>query len=134
MEARPDPAQEIFNACFNAGVDVLGVEDVYDYVPPEVAYPFIFIGEQTIVDRQSNKDVITGTVSQTIHVWHNDKNEQGTLRSIVNSLSAQLRKIKHTNHFYVRIPSDGFSKITTIDTSTGKQLQHIALYVDFNFN
>lgn len=60
--------------------------DTYDYRPGEVAYPFIFLGEQFKQNERLSKDGLTPRTQITVHVWHNNQKKRGTFTSILEDI------------------------------------------------
>lgn len=67
-----DPQQELFSALL-LELKKQYPDGVYDtFLPPEgTPYPFIYLADSDLNDR-ANKTAVFGTVSQTIHVWHDN--------------------------------------------------------------
>lgn len=123
------PQQQIFNevykVCYQLGYDV------YDYLPAtEVSYPFVFLGEQFDNDRV-NKSTVTGLVTQIIHVY-DDYRKRGDVTTMMDSIKRELRKLKHTNNFY--ITTRNINSQTLPDNSTAQALIHGIVEVEFSFN
>lgn len=66
--------------------------DVYDgALPPEgTAYPFIYLGENQSIDT-IYKGCYGDTVYQTIHVYHNNLKQRGTLSAIIEDVKDVCR-------------------------------------------
>lgn len=122
------PQQEIFTLCRQKATEVIGKDDVYDYPPGEVDYPFFYIGEAFSQDK-ANKSVVNATVQQTIHLYHNDYKKRGTSEKLILELKHKLRKVVKTPHFFVTI-SNMSSQIIP-DNSTSTPLLHGILEVEF---
>ena len=77
-----DPQQELFTELLLKLKDL--EYDVYDtFLPPEgTLYPFIFIADSQQTDTQT-KSAVMGNVYQTIHVWHNNPRQRGTVSGIL---------------------------------------------------
>ena len=73
-----DPQQELFSALL-LELKKQYPDSVYDtFLPPEgTPYPFIYLADSDLNDR-ANKTAVFGTVSQTIHVWHDNPRQRGT--------------------------------------------------------
>lgn len=95
---RKDPQQEIFSRLRKELENRFGLQ-VYDGVLPakEVEYPFVYLGGTTQTDTQ-NKTALFGTVSQTIHVWHNNLLQRGTFSSMLLDIKEIARGIKETEN------------------------------------
>lgn len=94
-----DPQQELFTA-YKLSLEAMGYA-VYDgELPPEdTPYPFYYLGDFSQTDKML-KNAVTGTVFPTIHVWHNNTRERGTVSKMM--LDAKwviynINKTKSTN-------------------------------------
>lgn len=125
------PQQEIFTLCMMVAMEVFGRENVYDYLPGDVNYPFAFIGEQINTDIP-NKQYIFGEVEQTIHVYTNNHRKRGDFSKLINEFRYEIRKKEKTPSFFVSIKRID-SQIVP-DNSTATPLLHAVISVTFNFN
>lgn len=83
--------QRVFTKIRSIAVQLFGDNQVYDYTPPEYTeYPFIRIGEQFKQNKRLHKDDLNGDTQLTIHFWHNNERERGTLTSMMNELEQAL--------------------------------------------
>lgn len=119
------PQQQIYDAVFLVSLN-LGYA-TYDYLPAnEVAYPFVYVGEQFDQDIPT-KTAIHGQVQQTIHIYHTHRKRR-ELTTMINNLRTELRKIKRTENFDVTVA--GISSRTLPE----EKLLHGVLEVEFKFN
>lgn len=93
-----DAEQELFIA-LKLGIEAKGYA-VYDgALPPEdTPYPFVYLGDFTQTDRE-HKNAVTGTVYPTIHVWHNNTRQRGTVSRMLAEIKAVCRQIRRTNNY-----------------------------------
>jgi hypothetical protein len=93
-----DPQQELFTA-YKLGLEAKGYA-VYDgALPPEnTPYPFIYLGDFRQSDQQL-KNAVNGFVYPTIHIWHNNPNQRGTMSAIIYDIKAVIYQIEKTNGF-----------------------------------
>lgn len=93
-----DAEQELFIA-LKLGIEAKGYA-VYDgALPPEdTQYPFVYLGDFTQTDRE-HKNAVTGTVYPTIHVWHNNTRQRGTVSRMLAEIKAVCRQIRRTNNY-----------------------------------
>lgn len=93
-----DPQQEFFTR-LKIDLEALGF-DVYDGILPseDTPYPFIYLGDNTQTDKETKKEII-GDVSQTIHVWHSNTKQRGTVSNMLLAVKTACRKIEHTTNF-----------------------------------
>lgn len=123
------PQQQIFNEVYKVCLQ-LGYK-TFDYLPPDSeVYPFVYIGEQFDIDR-ANKSTITGLVTQTIHIY-NDYRKRGDTTTMMNNIKRELRKLRHTQNFYISIKN--INSQTLLDTTTARRLIHGIVEVEFSFN
>ena len=126
-----DPQQELFIA-LKLRLKALG-HDVYDgFLPPEgTPYPFDYIGECQQID-DANKTAIHGRVQQTIHVWHNNPKQRGTVSKMLLDIKTVCRNIKHTTNFAWSVRN--VTQNILPDTTTKSPLLHGVLDVEFYFS
>lgn len=129
-----DPQQEIFTELIkrlqeNEKIDC----EVFDTVlPPDgTPYPFIYIGDSHLTD-QRLKGVIIGRVVQTVHVWHSNPRQRGTVSDLMLQIKTIVRGIHETGNFYWDVRSID-QKIIPDDT-TKTRLLHGVLEITFSFN
>lgn len=93
-----DPQQEFFTR-LRMDLEAMGFS-VYDGAlpPASTPYPFVYLGEFRQTDA-ANKSAVFGMVYPTIHVWHNDPRQRGTLSQILLSIKTACRAIDHTDNF-----------------------------------
>ena len=93
-----DAQQELFTA-LKLGIEARGYEVHDGVLPPEdTPYPLVYMGDFRQTDRE-HKNAITGIVYPTIHVWHNNPRQRGTVSSILSDIKAVCRSITHTDNF-----------------------------------
>lgn len=123
------PQQSIYDAVFATSLN-LGYS-TYLYLPAkDVAYPFVFVGEQFDQDIPT-KSVIYGLVNQTIHIYHTYKKRR-ELTDMMNTLKREFRKLKKAGNYYLAVRN--INAQTMIDNSTGEPLLHGIIEVEFRFN
>lgn len=90
-----DPQQEIFTA-YKLALEAKGY-DVYDGVlpPPGTKYPFIYLGDFRETD-SFLKNAVVGFVYPTIHVWHNNTAQRGTVSKIMADIKQTIYEIDRT--------------------------------------
>lgn len=93
-----DPQQELFTELL-LKIKKLGY-DVYDgELPLEgTPYPFIYLGDSQQTDA-ANKTAVFGQVFQTIHVWHNNPKNRGTVSNILLAVKGVCRNVRNTDNF-----------------------------------
>ena len=110
-----DAEQELF-AALKLGIEAKGYA-VYDgALPPEnTPYPFVYLGDFRQSETE-HKNAITGTVYPTIHVWHNNIKQRGTVSRMLFDIKVVCRMIDSTGNFswlHRNVSSRIFSDNTT---------------------
>ena len=130
-----DPQQELFSALLvvlrekykDSGT---GVYDTF--LPPEgTAYPFLYLAGSQQVDQQT-KSAVMGTVYQTIHVWHSDPRQRGTVSRLLLEVKELCRRLEHTDNFGWFV--DSMEQQILPDNTTKQPLLHGVLEVGFRFS
>src|SRR5699024_22242 len=122
------PQQQIFDKVFMESMS-LGYP-TFDFLPPDnQKLPFVYIGEQFDQDRRT-KGLLYADVQQTLHVY-GDYRKRRQVTDMVDNLKAAIRKIKHTDNFYIKINNITSQMIT--DDSTSQRLWHGIIEVDLTF-
>lgn len=126
-----DPQQELFTQ-IKLELEKKGYS-VYDgALPPlETPYPFIYLGDMQQID-DANKSAVFGNVYQTIHVWHNNYKQRGTVSSMLLDIKQICRMIEKTNNFEWIILNVNQRIIS--DTTTKTPLLHGILELEFKFS
>ena len=126
-----DPQQELFTELLirirNRGYDV------YDtFLPPDgTPYPFVYLADSQQTD-DANKSAVFGAVHQTIHVWHNNPRQRGTVSGMLLDIKTVCRQLEHSRNFawYVR----NMEQRILPDTTTKQPLLHGVLEIEFRFS
>ena len=126
-----DPQQELFTQ-IKLALEALGYS-VYDgFLPPaNTPYPFVYLGDCRQSDT-ANKTAVFGTVSLTIHVWHNNPRQRGTVSQMLLAIKQACRKIEHTKNFSWLVLS--MSQRILPDNTTKTPLLHGVVDVEFKFS
>ena len=126
-----DPQQELFTELL-IRIKEKGY-DVYDtFLPPkDTPYPFVYLADSQQTD-DPNKSSIFGNVYQTIHVWHNNPRQRGTVSGMLLDIKMICRKLEHSPNFawYVR----NIEQRILPDNTTKQPLLHGILDVEFKFS
>lgn len=93
-----DAQQEFFTA-LKLGIEAKGYA-VYDgALPPDgTPYPFVYMGDFRQTDKE-HKNAVTGIVYPTIHVWHNNTRQRGTVSRMLLDIKTVCRSINRTSNF-----------------------------------
>lgn len=104
--------------------------DVYDgMLPPEdVSYPIIYLGDSQMVD-ENRKQAVQGTVYQTIHIWHNNVRQRGTVSAMILDIKSICRQMEEQTGWLL---AECSSQILPDDT-TNIPLVHGLIEVGFRF-
>ena len=126
-----DPQQELFTELL---VQLRGKGyDVYDgYLPSDgTPYPFVYMGDSQLID-DANKTAVFGNVVQTIHVWHNNPHQRGTVSAMLLAIKTLCRKVRKTRNFNWFVVD--ITQQLLPDTTTKQPLLHGVLQVEFKFS
>lgn len=128
-----DPQQELFTALLEKLRAEFGEDDVHDgFLPPEdTPYPFIYLADVMQTDSQT-KSGMTGNVTQTIHVWHNDPEKRGTVSAMLLKIKKLCMELEHTDDFGWLLT--GMDTRILPDTTTKRPLLHGVLEAVFKFS
>ena len=104
--------------------------DTHDgHLPPkDTLYPFVYLGNSNQSDNSTKAGNI-GTVSQMIHVWHNDVQKRGTVSAMLADIKDVCRELERK---YPVILS-GMTQDILPDNTTTQPLLHGVLTVNFKF-
>lgn len=127
-----DPQQELFTAVL-VELRKRYPDQVYDtFLPPEgTPYPFIYLADSNLTDR-ANKTAVFGTVSQTIHVWHDNPQRRGTVSQMLLQIKQICRHLEHTGNFSWSVQD--LNQRIFPDTTTNQPLLHGIVEVTFLFS
>lgn len=127
-----DPQQELFSHLL-VELKKKYPDKVFDgFLPPDdTPYPFIYIGDSQLID-DANKTAVFGSVYQTIHIYHDNPKQRGTVSSMFLTIKNIARKLEHTDNFswYLR----NVEQQIIPDTSTGTPLVHGVLSLEYKFS
>lgn len=126
-----DPQQELFTELL-LKLKGLGY-DVYDtFLPPkDTPYPFIYLADSQQTD-DPNKTAVFGNVYQTIHVWHNNPRQRGTVSKMLLDIKRACYRLEHTENFAWMIQN--VNQRILPDNTTKTPLLHGLLEVEFKFS
>lgn len=126
-----DPQQELFTALLlqlkEKGYDVFDT-----FLPGEDAlYPFVYLADSQQVD-DTNKSAVFGNVYQTVHIWHNNPKQRGSVSEIILDVKTMCRKLEHTKNFGWNLLN--VNQRVLPDTTTKQPLLHGILELEFRFS
>lgn len=126
-----DPQQELFTELL-LKLKEMGY-DVYDtFLPPDdTPYPFIYLADSQQTD-DANKTAVFGNVYQTIHVWHNNPRQRGTVSKMLLDIKKVCYKLEHTGNFAWMVQN--INQRIFPDNTTKTPLLHGLLEVEFKFS
>lgn len=126
-----DPQQELFTELLLKTKE-LGY-DVYDtFLPPEdTPYPFVYLADSQQTD-DANKTAVFGNVYQTIHVWHNNPRQRGTVSEMLLDIKKVCYRLEHTENFAWMVRN--INQRILPDNTTKTPLLHGLLEVEFKFS
>lgn len=96
---------------------------VYEFLPDDVEYPFVFVGEQFFNDEMTKWATI-GEVNSIIHVYHHHE-EVAEAYAIIAKINAAIHEKTQTEHFeWHAYKSEGYK---TFDGTTSNAVVHCVL-------
>lgn len=96
---------------------------VYDYTPKSAEYPFVLLGESFSQNIRLHKESTNKDIQTTIHVWHNDWKQRGTV-------SKMMREIELSIIREFGVQGENIATQILPDNSTGSNLLHGILETD----
>jgi hypothetical protein len=123
------PKIQLFNSVFNKSLS-LGY-DTYDYLPSKdegAPYPFVHVAGSISSDIINNKEMITGTISQTIHVWEM-ANDRSHFAEMIYNLEMELRRLAKLENYYARLVSLDSNEV--YDNTTTDNLLHGIIQAEY---
>lgn len=114
----------------------LALEDkglsVYDgNLPPEgTLYPFCYLAD-TEQDEAMTKRTrgATGTIKQTIHVWHDNARQRGTMSRVAAEVMDTCRDIEDESPYTLR----SLSQTILADNTTAVPLMHAVITAEYYY-
>lgn len=103
---------------------------VYDgFLPPEnTAYPFVYLGDFRQLDTTTKKGVY-GSVYPTVHIWHSNPFQRGTVSQMLLEVKMIMLGISQTDNFTWVLKSP-LERIIP-DTTTKTPLLHGIIEAEF---
>lgn len=131
MNTHTDPQQELFTA-IQLDIKAKG-HSVHDGAlpPPDTEYPFTYMGDCRQSD-EANKSAVHGRVYLTIHVWHNNPKQRGTVSKMLLDVKTICRQIRHTANFAWDLRN--IDQQIFADTTTKTPLLHGVIEAEFYFS
>ncbi|MEF2293142.1 hypothetical protein [Virgibacillus dokdonensis] len=123
------PQMQLFNHIFNKSL-ALGYATI-DYSPASnkgLTYPFVYVGERVSEDIINNKQVITGRIMQTVHVWAY-ANNRSFFDQMMFKLQMEFRKISRLPNY--RLKLEGLNTNDMYDNTTSEDLLHGIIEVEY---
>ncbi|CDG57965.1 DUF3168 domain-containing protein [Streptococcus thermophilus] len=106
--------------------------DTYTYLPPEgAAYPFVVMGETTVLP-QATKSRMIGRLSSTVHVW-GSVDDRKLLSDMAGQLMSSFFTIKNIDgtQFFAEVNQSSID--SNRDNSTDEVLYHFVVETYFKF-
>ena len=101
-------------------------------MPPEgTAYPFVYLADNQQID-DIYKNAVIGSVFQTVHVWHSNPKQRGTVSGILLDIKKICHGIEHTKSFGWDLRNVEQRIIS--DNTTKQSLLHGVLNLEFKFS
>ena len=115
---------EVKRICESSGIKT------YEYLPnDDVGYPFVFVGEQFGNSVFNNKDKRLLSVTQTVHVYHNNYMQRGTLSSIMSNITSGMMMIDKVDGRQLNVRGQSMQILP--DNSIGIPLLHGVIEVTY---
>lgn len=125
-----NPYSEIYHHIFSLS-ESLGY-DTYDYLPDDVDYPLVFIGEQFSEDKVT-KTKMRGESSIVIHCFSYERNRRD-VETMMNRLNTAIYQIGFTDHFYWSVGQKTNRQQLFFENQTeGQALVHGVLDISLEF-
>mgnify|MGYP002574230571 CR=1 FL=1 len=106
--------------------------NTYTYLPPDdAAYPFVVMGETTVLP-QATKSQLIGRLSSTVHVWGR-VDDRKTLSDMAGQLMSSFFAIKNIGGKQFSAEINQSSIDSNRDNSTDEVLYHFIIYTYFKF-
>ncbi|MBU8567586.1 hypothetical protein KM914_14275 [Virgibacillus pantothenticus] len=121
------PQLQLFNELFNRSL-ALGYQTVEYQKDSGLSYPFVHIGERVNEDIINNKQVITGRLLQTVHVWAYAHN-RSLFDEMMFRLQNEFRKITRLPNYYLKL--EGLNANDMYDNTTSDDLLHGVIEVEY---
>ena len=124
-----DPQQELFTTML-VELRKLGY-DVYDGMlpPKDTPYPFVYLADSQMTDDLGIKNAVLGDVTQTIHVWHNNVRQRGTMSKMLLDIKRVAFKITDTKSYSWMLTTSS-QRIINDDTTDTPLLHGV---IDFTY-
>lgn len=103
---------------------------VYDgNLPPEgTPYPFCYLADTEQEDSMTKRTRgTTGTIKQTIHVWHNNSRQRGTMSRVAAEVMEVCRSIEDESPYTLR----SLSQTILADNTTAEPLMHAVITAEY---
>ena len=91
--------------------------NVYDRVPDDATFPFVIIGEQFSQRVRDHKEHTVKDVQTTIHIWHNDWKQRGTVSRMIRELEIEIMR-------EFGVEGEDISTQIILDNTTGTDMYH----------
>lgn len=126
-----DPQQELFTGLKLALETEFGKAYDTELPPKGTPYPFIYLADTIQIEDPTYKHELSGTINQTIKIFHNDSGKRGTLSSWCAGVKAILRNYKKSEHYNFKFQS--VSSQIQPDKTTSEPLMAAIIDVTYTF-
>ena len=100
---------------------------VFNYLPSgERGFPLLHLGEQFKQNERLHIDKLNGRTQLTVHVWHNDVRQEGTVMGITYQVEQMFLK-------EFGIKGEDISTEIVVDDSTDSRLLHGIINVNIQY-
>ncbi|WP_181350483.1 hypothetical protein [Thalassobacillus sp. CUG 92003] len=126
------PEIQLFNAVFAVSTNLSYTTIDYSPVDDEsLAYPFVHVGETNSVDVINNKDVITGRLRQTVHVW-GQAHDRALFSDMLFQLKTGLRRLRRLENY--RLELIDLNSNQMFDNTTHETSIHGTIEVEYKLS
>lgn len=117
------PEQRIYSKVRKICTDLFGEGNVFDYLPGDVPYPFVYIGDQFSQNIREHKDGLNKNIQIVIHVWHDNWKQRGRVTEMIRDIEQAITR---------EFGADGetHNMTFTTDRTTDVPLMHATIDVD----
>lgn len=123
-----DPNQAIYDEVFKLATS-LGFS-TYTYLPGDVGYPFIFLGEQFNNPLEAKTDRLLGKSRLTVH-FYGIADKRKLLTDMASKLLEGLKRLRHADGYSIGYVASNSQFM--LDNTTAQTLLHGIVEVEFEY-
>jgi hypothetical protein len=97
--------------------------------PSKATFPFVLMADTSQTDRATkSRSVYLSSVTQNIHIWHNESTKRGSFSRILDDIKEVCRNLEWTN---TRFSLRSLDLKILADNSTSEPLMHGIIIVNY---